>query len=213
MSKNSRPMRRANNGIKATAVAATVAAVFPTLGTPEAAAYPLSGVVNTYEVAVCATSTTKCLLTYASSTAAKEDALTRPGRLPAEDGWPMDGSRDNAFMHASWNARAAVTTKDRGWVFLMTLAHEQPVTSSNPPGPDLANRNERMDICNNQYGANKPSNWDLVTNDQMSSVNSLWNESRAMSEDANQPNAMMSYDTCSGVRLYFIRKNNGAFFG
>ncbi len=203
---------RAAKGVGATAIAATVAAVAPVSGVPEAAAYP-SGYMNAYETAVCGSNPTKCWFTFTSANAAKEDALTRPGHLPSEGGWPPDGSRDNAFMHSSWNARAAVVTGDRSWVYLMTTAHEQPLTSGNPPGTNLANRHERMDLCNNLYGVNKPSNWDIITLDQMGSVNSLWSESRAMVEDGNEPNAMMSYDTCSGIRLYFIRKNNGAYFG
>lgn len=211
---NRRDLRhKGATGIGASAIAATIATVAPLGAGSIAAAYPGSGAMNSYEAAVCATSATKCWLTFTSANAAKEDALTRPGHLPAQGGWPPDGSRDNAFMHSSWNARAAVVTGDRGWVRLMTTAHEQPLTSGNPPGTNLDNRHERMDLCNNLYGVNKPSNWDILTLDQMGSVNSLWAESRAMVEDGTEPEAMMSSDTCSGIRLYFIRKDNGAYFG
>lgn len=213
MSTRRKVTKRKSRAFGGAVAAAGLGVLTSTLGVPSAAALPGPVGANPWEVAVCATSATKCTLTYSSSTAAKNDALSRPGRLAPEGGWPPDGTRDNAFMHSSWNARAAVVTRDRSWVYLMTTAHEQPLTSGNPPGTNLTNRHERMDLCNNLYGSNKPSNTEQWFLDQMTSVNSLWNMSRAMQEDGGTPEAMLSNDTCSGIRLYFIRKNNGAYFG
>ena len=69
-----------------------------------------------------------------------------------------------------------------------------------------------MDLCNNKWGYNKPSNSDLLTVNQMRSVNALWDESRGMREDGTTPEAFLSNETCAGVRLYFIRKDNGDYF-
>jgi hypothetical protein len=125
----------------------------------------------------------------------------------------MDGDRNNAFLHSSWNARATVVTKDKAYVLMFSTAHEKPLTSSNPPGANLDDRHERMDLCNNLWGATVPSVTDILTTNQTRPVNALWEDSRDMQEDGTTDSAMMSTDTCSGIRLYFIRKDNGEFFG
>lgn len=169
------------------------------------------GPMNPYEAAVCALDNTKCFFTITSATATLVDTSNRTGQnyyyLAVGD-----GNRNNAFLHSSWSARASVVTKDRNFVRTFTTAHEQPLTSGNPAGTNEANRHEHMDLCNNKWGSNRPSNSHLLFNDQMTSVNQLWNESRAMQEDGVALEALLPNDTCSGIRLYFIRKDNGNLF-
>lgn len=189
---------------KAIAGALTVSAIG--LQPTAADAFPSGGAVNPWEVALCAVSSWNCWFAYNAASAAQSDAANWFGAQA------QDGMRGNAFQHSSWNARMAVLI-GRGNAQAFSDAHELPITSGNPPGADLTNRHERQDLCNNRRGWNRPSNWQIVTLDQMTSVNQLSGEASAMSEssDAN-PEAFNSWDSCDGSRLVFIRKNNGNYF-
>lgn len=162
--------------------------------------FPTGGAANNYEVALCAAAgPVACSLAYTSATAAREGA---GDRFPNAR---FDGQRGNAFQHSSWNARMAVLI-GRSLAEGFSTAHEQPLTSGNPAGTNQTNRHERMDLCNNRRGWNRPSNWEIVTLNQSSAVGKLATEAANMQEDGARPEVLESNESCNGSILVFLRK-------
>lgn len=186
--------------------ASVVAGALPFAASP-AAAWSIFGYqANSYELVVCAQAgPIKCGQAQTSASAATSDTSNNFA------GVMNDGMRGNAFKHSSWNARMAVVMSDRGWAHSFSLAHEKPLTSSNPAGTNLTNRNERMDLCNNMRGFNRPSNTQMAFFDQMTAVNQLKDEARGMVEHGAEPEALLSNEACDYKILVFIRKNDGTW--
>lgn len=177
----------------------------PTLSLRMPASTVFGANVNPYEVAACdVAGPYNCALAWTSSRAALQDTGDWfPGLF-------TDGMRGNAFQHASWNARMAVLI-GRSDAQLFATAHEQPVSSSNPPGPNLENRKERMDLCNNHKGWDEPSTLEIVFVDQISAVSRLRTKARQLSEDPASVSGMRGSDTCDGASLVIILRDNNTW--
>jgi len=188
--------------ILATSVPSVAAAQGPIL------AYPNGQAPNAYEVAACAASgAIICALASSSASAAKTDTNNR---FPNAN---RDGARGNAFQHSTWNSRMAVVMGSRSLAELFSSAHEKPISSPNPPGTSLANRNERMDLCNNKRGWNRPSNVEILTLNQQSAINKLKDEAIAMSNDAGNAAVLIPTRSCDGTRLVLFKKDDGTVIG
>lgn len=162
---------------------------------------------NAWEAAACAAAgAARCGLAYTSSTAAVADTKNR--FVASKRG---DGQRGNAFQHASWNARMAVLI-GRSWANTFSTAHERPLTSSNPSGTNQGNRYERMDLCNNKRGWNRPSNVEILTVNQNAPVKRLFDEAKGMSQSSSSLHVLLSSRSCNGTRLVYVKRDSGTWF-
>jgi hypothetical protein len=103
--------------------------------------------------------------------------------------------------------------KNRSVALQYSDAHESPIESGNPAGTDRLKRHERMDLCNNFRGHNRPSNVEMLAGVVSPSLNKLEGEVRAMRDNGTQPYVLLSDRTCDGRRLVFLIKDDGTWFG